>query len=84
MGGDAVAFHGRVISGSPRRVKERLEGGGHNDQGVNKEGEDWRQEKRAAMAAQAVEVRRRKTGMVVALVSARGREQVGSWAELHR
>jgi hypothetical protein len=83
MGGDAVAFHGRVISGSSQRVKERLEGG-HNDQGVNKEGEDWHQEKRAAMAAQAVEVRRRKTGMVVALVSARGREQVGSWAELRR
>jgi hypothetical protein len=32
---------------------------GGNSQGVKEEGEDWRWEKRAAMAAQAVEARRR-------------------------
>jgi hypothetical protein len=36
------------------------------------------------MAARAVEVRRRKTGTVAALVSAGGRGRASSWAELGR
>jgi hypothetical protein len=38
--GNVVAFNGRVISGSSRRVKARLEGGS-NGQRVKEEGEDW-------------------------------------------
>jgi hypothetical protein len=62
----------------------RLEGGGGNRQGVNKEGEDWRREKRAAMVAQVVGVRRRETRTAAALVLIGGRGRVGSWAELGR
>jgi hypothetical protein len=36
------------------------------------------------MAARAMEVRRRETGMVAVLVSAGGRGRVSGWAELGR
>jgi hypothetical protein len=61
-----------------------LKGGGGNRQGVNKEGEDWHREKRAAMAAQVVGARRRETRTTAALVLTGGRGRVGGLAELGR
>jgi hypothetical protein len=51
-------------SGSSRRVKARLEGGGGNGQGVKEEGEGLAPGRRAAMA---VEARRHETGTAVSV-----------------
>jgi hypothetical protein len=51
-------------SGSSRRVKARLEGGGGNGQGVKEEGEGLAPGKRAAME---VEAQRRETGTAVSV-----------------